>query len=375
MILAHAHRQWSSYGSYLLDVTGPMMILTQKVTQLAFSLKDGRVNWEEKIKAEKNAKKHPAMKEMQALAITTPPSFLEYTGHCFSFFTFLAGPNHCYVDYVNFIEGKGPNGPPPFGSAVRAAIFKLIVGFFSAFVNAAPTRLFAYNSDYKLLLKAEWVAKTPVLQRIVHTLLAACVIRFKYYFAWMIADGANNLAGLGYNGKKDGSDLWNKITNVDIINVEFATSFKSVLDNWNMQTQFWLKHVCYYRTESVYMTMALSAFWHGLYPGYYLTFLTGALVTNAARAVRTRLRPMFLKAPTDKKASLFYDVLTWTTTMLFLAYLVGPFQSLNFEDSLQLWRTVNFIPHMLLVAVLVLDALVGKPKPAKPAAAPAKKTE
>ena len=43
--------------------------------------------------------------------------------------------------------------------------------------------------------------------------------------------------------------------------VEFATSFKMVLDNWNMQTQNWLKYVCYDRTGSVYGTMILSAFW------------------------------------------------------------------------------------------------------------------
>lgn len=33
------------------------------------------------------------------------------------------------------------------------------------------------------------------------------------------------------------------------------------------------------------MTYTLSAFWHGFYPGYYVTFLTGALFTNSARMV------------------------------------------------------------------------------------------
>lgn len=36
------------------------------------------------------------------------------------------------------------------------------------------------------------------------------------------------------------------------------------------------------------LTFALSAIWHGFYPGYYLTFATGALVTMAARKVSER---------------------------------------------------------------------------------------
>lgn len=31
--------------------------------------------------------------------------------------------------------------------------------------------------------------------------------------------------------------------------------------------------------------------WHGVYPGYYLTFVTGIAMTMAARAVSTLLLP------------------------------------------------------------------------------------
>jgi lysophospholipid acyltransferase 1/2 len=36
------------------------------------------------------------------------------------------------------------------------------------------------------------------------------------------------------------------------------------------------------------LTFALSALWHGFYPGYYLTFATGAIVVSAARKVSKR---------------------------------------------------------------------------------------
>lgn len=38
----HLHRLLYEYGSYSLDITGPLMIITQKVTSMAYSLVDGR---------------------------------------------------------------------------------------------------------------------------------------------------------------------------------------------------------------------------------------------------------------------------------------------------------------------------------------------
>lgn len=51
--------------------------------------------------------------------------------------------------------------------------------------------------------------------------------------------------------------------------------------------------VCYERCpiKPTAATFLLSAMWHGAYPGYYLTFVTGILVTLAARAVSASPRP------------------------------------------------------------------------------------
>lgn len=52
---------------------------------------------------------------------------------------------------------------------------------------------------------------------------------------------------------------------------------------------FLLHSVCYDRAPwyPTALTFVLSALWHGIYPGYYFTFLTGILITLAARAVCT----------------------------------------------------------------------------------------
>lgn len=50
-----------------------------------------------------------------------------------------------------------------------------------------------------------------------------------------------------------------------------------------------IPRVCYERCpiNPTAATFLLSAMWHGVYPGYYLTFLTGIAMTMAARAVST----------------------------------------------------------------------------------------
>lgn len=55
-----------------------------------------------------------------------------------------------------------------------------------------------------------------------------------------------------------------------------------------MGTNRWLRNIVYERVPKKYgtiLTFSLSALWHGFYPGYYLTFASGALFVMAARIV------------------------------------------------------------------------------------------
>lgn len=54
-------------------------------------------------------------------------------------------------------------------------------------------------------------------------------------------------------------------------------------------TTFDFLSVCYDRApkHQLPLTFVLSALWHGVYPGYYFTFITAIPITIAARAVST----------------------------------------------------------------------------------------
>lgn len=91
----HIHRQYNDYGSYTIDITGPLMIITQKVTSLAFSLHDGLVA----------RGKKELSKSQQYHMIEKVPSPLEYFAYMLNFQSLMAGPLIFYRDYNEFIEG------------------------------------------------------------------------------------------------------------------------------------------------------------------------------------------------------------------------------------------------------------------------------
>lgn len=62
--MVHLHRQLFEDNSVGLDISGPLMVITQKVTSLAFSLHDGLVKNEEDMT---DTQRHYAVKKMPSL--------------------------------------------------------------------------------------------------------------------------------------------------------------------------------------------------------------------------------------------------------------------------------------------------------------------
>lgn len=109
---------------------------------------------------------------------------------------------------------------------------------------------------------------------------------------------------------------------------------RDAIQNWNCGTNRWLRTLVYERVPKQYgtlLTFALSAVWHGFYPGYYLTFATGALMVTAARTARRMFRHRFQSTQVTR---MFYDILTCITTRIVMGYATFPFVLLEFMVSL-----------------------------------------
>ncbi|XP_039874357.1 lysophospholipid acyltransferase 2b isoform X4 [Simochromis diagramma] len=341
------------YGMYTADFTGPMMVITQKITSLAFEIHDGMARKEEHLTA-----------GQKILAIRRMPSLLEYFSYNCNFMGILAGPTCSYNDYIGFIEGAPQrcrdykderksssklrhSEPSPNMEVVR----KVTTSFFCLLVFLSVCKVFPVERN----IDDNFIANTPFYAQVVYLYLSMLTTRPKYYFVWTLADAINNAAGFGFNGyDSDGSARWDLISNLRILKIEFATSFKVFLDNWNIQTAHWLKRVCYERCpyHPTAATFILSAMWHGAYPGYYLTFLTGIVITLAARAVRHNVRPYFLHSSVHK---LVYDVITWAATQIAICYTVIPFVLLSVGPSMKFYSSWYFSLHIgcILVAFVL----------------------
>ena len=120
--------------------------------------------------------------------------------------------------------------------------------------------------------------------------------RMKYYGVWYLTEGACILSGMGYNGidSKTGRVKWDRLQNVNPWGLETAQNSRAYLENWNMNTNNWLRNYMYLRVtpkgkkpgfRASLATFVTSAFWHGFYPGYYLSFVLAAFLQTIAKSM------------------------------------------------------------------------------------------
>lgn len=359
----HYHRQRYNYGSYTLDITGPLMVITQKVTSLAFSVHDGLTRSKEELTP---AQRHQALQNM--------PTILEYYSYVFHFQALMAGPVIFYRDYIDFINGQTFHDAKTLSNYEeknstnkeqivseptpgRVVIKKVIISLLCAAMFVKFNPLFPMQQ----LKDDGFLKETTIFYKIWYLMVVTMLVRFKYYHAWIFADAICNNSGLGFNGfEENGQPKWDLVSNIDVYRFEMSLSLKESIEHWNKGTNKWLRSVVYERTkrQQLIFTYALSAVWHGFYPGYYLTFANGAFFTVASRAVRRNIRPYFLSSKQNK---LIYDILTFITTRILMAYITFTFVLLEFMPSIRVYLHLYLLPHLLgLAAIILLPRLPRK---------------
>jgi len=351
--VVHIYRMYYDYGGYTMDVTGPLMIMVQKVTALAYSYHDGTMP-EDKLSEDQ---KEQMCKEI--------PSVLEFYSYMFYFHGIMVGPLCFYADYKRFIEGKNyirladgswSNEVVP-AHETPSPLFPILEKLAYTVICAYVMLVVCPEQDTLMFLDPVWVASNGFFCRIFVMVKNIGWVRSKYYFAWVFADLINNSAGLGYSGidPESGRERWNLTKNVDIRRLEMATSLKVNVESWNKLTALWLRRIIYDRLPSSYNLYAVyfvSALWHGFYPGYYITFFSVAFFTMAARKVRRTIRPLF---QSSSSMAFIYDIITWTFTRLACPYLAAPFVFLSLKNSWAFYSGNLFFLHILAAtAILVL---------------------
>lgn len=337
---------------YSVDVTGPMMIFTQKVTSLAFSLHDGAVKQEAELT--------PIQKRE---LVRDVPTALEFFCYVYNYMGVLCGPLCFFADFISFIDAKNFYANPKkkshstnpekhdeeimsFPGKIIETKLRCTVLYMAAnlpFLCQYPLETIV-DLDASIFVKFWWAAWDVFL------------VRNQYYYAWTMADCVNNAAGFGFNGYNEvtGEEKWDLISNIDVWKVETANNLRDCLEGWNKGTMYWLRRVAYERTPKAYRTVATyatSAWWHGFFPGYYVTFLSGALFTEAARTGRRHIRPYMIN---NASVQMVYDCVTFLMTRLSIVYLGAPFIMLHWWPTLRFYSQTYFSLHIGAAVLLFL---------------------
>ncbi|OTA97692.1 hypothetical protein M434DRAFT_391624 [Hypoxylon sp. CO27-5] len=351
MAVSQLNRQFADNPSSV-DITGAQMVLVMKLSAFAWNVFDGTLPEDQLSDFQKSRR------------ILKLPGLLDYAGYVLFFPSLMAGPAFDYNEYRGWIDCSmfdvpatiDPAKKPPTRKKRKIprsgtpAMMKLASGviWIWAFLNLSK------YYTHEVLLDDTYM-NFNFLRRVLIMHMVGFTARCKYYGVWFMAEGSCILAGLGYNGVDPvtGKVYWNRLQNINPWGVETAQNSRAYLENWNMNTNKWLRYYIYLRVtprnrkpgfRASLATFVTSAFWHGFYPGYYLSFILASFVQQAAKHYRRNIRPFFLDPVTQKPlpSKKYYDFASWLATQTTFSFVVTPFVILRLDQSLLAWSRVYF---------------------------------
>lgn len=366
MSITHISRQIAD-DAHAVDVSGAQMVMLMKLSAFCWNVHDGRLD----PKLMTDTQKDRAVYEM--------PSLLDYTGYVLFFPCFWGGPAFDYIDYRRWLDTtmfdvspgtkapltRGKHRIPRSGTpaAIKAGLGLMWIFLFLKFGSW-------YNNEF--MLSDEYM-KYSLLRRIWIMYVFGFATRLKYYGVWSLTEGACIMTGMGFNGvdPKTGKAKWDRLENVNPWQLETAQNSRGYLESWNKNTNHWLRNYVYLRVtpkgkkpgfRASLATFATSAFWHGFYPGYYLTFILGSFIQTIAKNFRRYVRPFFLTPDGSKPTSykIYYDILSWFFTQFAFSFTVTPFVILGLKESLLVWSRVYFYAIVGVAASMAFFASPAK---------------
>ncbi|XP_069492690.1 lysophospholipid acyltransferase 7 [Ambystoma mexicanum] len=227
------------------------------------------------------------------------------------------------------------------------------------------------------------------LYRLFYMIPIFFVFRMRFYIAWIFAEcgcmaaafGAYPTAAKSRSGggptveyspierSPDGDCIamtydYETVKNINCHGTDFCVKVKDGMRYWNMSVQWWLSQYIYKNSPiksfifGSAWTMLISAYWHGIHPGYYLSFLTIPLCLAAEGAMEAGLRHRLSDA-----GKLAFDWVHWFLKMRCYDYMCMGFVLLTFTDTLRYWRSIYFSVHLLAIMFLVAGQALAAAKP------------
>lgn len=127
-----------------------------------------------------------------------------------------------------------------------------------------------------------------------------------------------------------------------------------------MTVQWWLAVHVYKkipieeRTVRGIILMVISAYWHGVHPGWYATFLSAPFLLLAEDSMTSGLR-LRITSPT---ALYIYDCMASFIRMRFFEYFAVGAHFLHYSHIMRYWSSIYFCGHFVLIFLLFLGQIL-----------------
>jgi len=102
--------------------------------------------------------------------------------------------------------------------------------------------------------------------------------------------------------------------------------------------------------------MSVSAFWHGIHPGYYLSFLTVPPILVAEDAMTKAFR----RGSATQRY--LFDWACWFFKMRGFDYNCMGFVLLTYDATIRYWHSIYFIVHIFIVLFIAIGTIFAPKK-------------
>ena len=222
-----------------------------------------------------------------ANALDHQPSLLELFSHCF-FLGSVLTPQHSMKSFTKGIE-RNVNARDTtgcFASGFRHFLTGILCG------AAHSLGLWFYPRAY--IISSEFLQVGYFEGRFALGIYSTAVL-FRYAAVFKLTEGSCIITGLTYKGQRpDGTNDWSAWESSDIWGIFGSVWTHKFIHSFNMSTNRWLHYYIYKRLRflnnqglSRLLSLVFLGLWHGILPGYILTFILEFLTTMCELDVKT----------------------------------------------------------------------------------------
>ncbi|KAL2084901.1 hypothetical protein ACEWY4_020419 [Coilia grayii] len=337
------------------------LILTLKMVSLANEVKSFHL---EKKNEVSSFSKSPVVG-----VLPREPSLYDVISYSYCYVGIMTGPFFRYQTYVDWLQQPSPLSLP--GREPCLLRLRMVPVYGALFL--------AVNSVFPLAyVRTDEFLEHNFFFRFFYMIAVFFVFRMRFYSAWCGAEAGCISAGLGCypegaQSKPGGGPTvpyspdpdtpvqydFKTIQNIDCYNTDFCVKVRHGMRYWNMTVQWWLHNYIYpnapFRAYALRAgwTMLISAYWHGLHVGYYLSFLTIPLCIAAESAMEASVRSRL--GPRGQSA---FDWVHWFLKMRAYDYMCMGFVLLRADDTINYWSSIYFSIHLVALACILLGRVL-----------------